>query len=371
MGMNLWLNTEISTPRSTALAELASQAHEIKISDNVYGSLIEIDVDRFERERAERKAGVLKQFLDKNKASLAKVARLEVEYETFRANEGGRDAKMPNKWVEFGILIPLILLPESMLNFESFRRAPIIQSDAMALGVTIMVGIGIATAAYCIGLFVRQFHYFARPDDTERPRSGWPLYGGGSAALLVTLGIVAAARYYYLLPKIQEAIVLGGPVPNIAFSIGSLLFGNLICFLVGAIFTFFLNEPNPDFAAKARDLEKAKRELRTLGHREVDKTLEQVEARSRRNKEEAKRRADQMANKPGYSQLRERFARFSAKDTEVIGVLNAYRVALVRAVSDPRFEFALREPTADRPNAITRIGPDKFSAIPLQLSRSV
>lgn len=369
--MKEWLNSRIAPVRGEALAELETQARGIKIANNVDGSLVEAEIDRKERWRSEQHVDVLGAFNRRHKELLENVNRLQGEYNRIRADEGGRDAKTPNKWVEFGILIPLILLPESLLNFESFRRAPIIQSDAMALGATILVGIGIAAAAYCIGLFIRRFHYYARPYDHERPRAGWPLYMWGSTLLAVSLGSVAVARYYYLLPRIQEAIVLGQPVPNIPFSIGSLLFGNLICFLVGAILTFFLNDPNPDYAEKAEQLRKHKKRLRGLSRREVDSKLDQVDARAKRDKDEAQRRAQQMVGQPGYSQLRERFGRLTAKDTEVVGALNAYRGALVRALNNPHFEFEMRELTADRADDVVRVKPQHFAAIPLELSRSV
>lgn len=369
--MNEWLGSRIGPLRGEALAELESQARNIKIAANVDGSLVEADVDRAEKQRAERRVEVLEAFNSKHKKLLDDVNRLQGEYDLIRADEGGRDAKVPDQRIEFGILIPLILLPESLLNFESFRRAPIIQSDAMALGATVLVGIGIAAAAYCIGLFIRQFNYFAREDDKERPRAGWPLYTWGSTLLFVSLGSVAAARYYYLLPRIQEAIVLGGPVPNLPFSIGSLLFGNLICFLVGAVLTFFLNDPNPEFADKAADLAKQRRRLRTVSRREVDATLDQINARAKREKDEKRRRARQMVGKPGYSQLYERFGRLSSKDTEVVGLLNAYRSALVRAIHNPHFEFEMRELTADRADPVVRVRPEQFASIPLELTRSV
>lgn len=371
--MNQWLSSLISPTRMAALAELDAQARGIKIANNVDGLLYEIRHDKIERERAEKRLDVLDGFNRKNKKLLEDVGTLQREHDDIRASEGGRDAKVPNKWIEFGVLIPLILLPESLLNFESFRRAPIIQSDAMAVGATILVGIGIAAAAYCIGLFIRQFHYFSRPDDMYQRVAGWPLYTWGSSALFVSLGSVAVARYYYLLPKIQEAIVLGGPVPNIPFSIGSLLFGNLICFLVGAILTFFLNDPNPVFAAKAEKLQQARARLGAKARQELDGRLDVIDARAKREREEARRRADQMVSKPGFSQLQERLGRVTAKDSEVIGVLNAYRVALVRALSDRReeVEFEWRDPTGDKADPVTRVKPEAFLGIPLDLSRSV
>lgn len=371
--MNEWVNTQVGLYRGQALAALESQARSIRISANAEGVLLEIEQDKAERRRAQRTLEVMEEFNRDNKPDLEKRARLAEEYDLIRAEQGGRDARVPNKWIEFGVLIPLIMIPESLLNFESFRRAPIIQSDAMALGATILVGIGIAAAAYCIGLFVRQFNYFARPDDGERRRSGWPLYTWGALALLISLGSVAAARYYYLLPRLQEAELLGEALPNIPMSIGSLLFGNLICFLVGAILTFFMNDENPEYAHKAELLKQLEQKLGALNRTKVAAVLNQVNARAKQDKEMAKRRADQMSGKPGYSQLRERMSRIQTKDSEVVGLLQSYRTALINEIkaSHADFVFELREPSADRSDPVSQIKIDRFAALPLQLYRSM
>lgn len=299
---------------------------------------------------------------------LEKYAAASDVYNKHNANEGGREAKTPSKWLEFGLLIPVVMIPEAMLNFESFRRAPIIQSDFMALGATILVGFGIAAAAYCIGLFVRQFNYFAEPDSEQRQRSGWPLWSFGSTALLVSLGSVAVARYYYLLPRIQEAIVLGGPVPNVPVSIGSLLFGNLICFLVGAVITFFLNDPNPEYADAAETQSRLAKKITRLKRTRVDAKLDKINAATKNKYDAAATKATQMSGRPGYNQLRERMDRLSAKDAEVLGTLQEYRIALVNA--NPHLQFDKHIQAADDSDPSKRLTAEKFCGEQLQLNRS-
>jgi len=366
--MSEWLMTRIAPVRGPALAELEAQARTIKIANNVDGVLVEAEQDRVERHCARRRQEIISKFNRDNKKLLERCGQLSDDYNRYRAEEN-RDAKVPNKWIEFGILIPVVMIPEAMLNFESFRRAPIIQSDAMALGATILVGFGIAAAAYCIGLFIRQYNYFSQPDSDERQRSGWPLYTWGSSALFVSLGSVAVARYYYLLPRIQEAIVLGGPVPNIPVSIGSLLFGNLICFLVGAIITFFLNDPNPAYADTAENLNKAQAKVDRLKKRRIVSQLDQIDQRAKLEREGAKRRHDQMSGRPGYTQLRERFDRLLAKDAEVLGALQAYRIGLVQA--NPHLEFAQHVHSADSADPTRPVGADAFASMQLQLGRAL
>lgn len=367
--MNEWVMTRVAPVRGQALSELEAQARAIKISNNVDGILLEAEQDRVERHCARRRQDIIGKFNRDNKQLLERCGRLNDEYNRIRAEEGGRDAKTPNKWVEFGVLIPVVMIPEAMLNFESFRRAPIIQSDAMALGATLLVGFGIAAAAYCIGLYIRQFNYFAHPDSDERQISGWPLYTWGSSALFVSLGSVAVARHYYLLPRIQEAIVLGGPIPNIPVSIGSLLFGNLICFLVGAIITFFLNDPNPAYADVAENLNKAQRKVDGLKKRRITAQLDQIDHSLKLGREAAKRKHDQMSGRPGFTQLRERFDRLLAKDAEVVGALQAYRMALVQA--NPHIAFAQHVHSADNADPTRPVTADAFASMQLQLGRSL
>lgn len=370
-GMNDWLTGSIGPVRGSAIAELEVEARGIKITNAIDGMLLEAEEDKADRRCAKRTTEILEAFNAEFGELLRKAEGLRDEYQVLRVEEN-RDAKTPNRFIEWGVLLPLILLPESMLNFESFRRAPIIQSDAMALGATLLVGLGIASAAYCIGLFVRQFHYFMRPDEHDGNRSGWPLWGIGSVVLAVSIGSVAVARYYYLLPKIHEAIVLGDSPPNLAVSIGSLLFGNFICFLVGVAITYFLHDPNPEFAAKAYWLKKTEEKLEKARRKNVTAKLNEVNARAQQDKEAAIRKAAQMNNKPGYGQLRERVAKLQAKDAEVIGALQAYRALLAKTVKDKSTDLVIeqRDPAANRADPVITVPVDRFAALPLRLYRS-
>jgi hypothetical protein len=367
--MSRWLNAQVSNWRGQALAEIDSQARKIRIGARLEGVVREILHDKAERVKANRHFEVTSQFNQKHKSDLENEERLREEYEDLRATLGGREAKVPNRWLEFGVLIPLILVPESLLNFESFRRAPIIQSDAMALGATLLVGLGIAAAAYCLGIYARQINYFMRPDDRARKRSGWPIYTFGILALLISLAAVAVARYYYLLPRIQEAVLLGETVPNVGFSIGSLLFGNLICFLLGAILTFFLNDENPEFSEKSAHFEKLKRRVSKAKHREVDTILREVDARAAHDQEAALRKDEQMQRHQGYSQLREQVARVQAKDQEVIGLMQRYRNELAQQIKSRSRDvmFRLQGATGDLSNPKQFLPADKFTGLELKL----
>jgi hypothetical protein len=372
-GMLEWVTTYVQPVRSAALAELRNDARNVKISNGVDGVFAEVEKDIADQRVAERRYEILSNFNRKNNKLLSDTASVRHEYGELRANLGGHEAKTPPWWLEWGLLLPLIMIPEALLNFESFRRAPIIQSDAMALGATILVGFGIAGAAYMIGLFIKRSNYYREPDNKLKRRAGWPYWAFGVIALIVSLGSVAVARYYYILPQIELAIVTGATPPNMYFSIGSLLFGNLICFLIGAIITFLLNDPNPDYAEKKVEKDRLERRLNKVQRTEVDAPLKAVDERARIDKDAAQRKANLMAGRPGYNEFRMRADKVMAVDAGVRGLLQGYRSALVNEIQarNPRFMFAQEKLDRDRSESIEQITPSQFNVLPLSLSRSV
>lgn len=366
--MSEWLNQFVASRRGVAVAELMAQARDIRPNATVDGLLLEAEHDRIDNEKNKKTLDTLAAFNNEHSDALNEVDRLQSDCDHFRAKYENREAKHPNLLLEWTLLF-LIMVPEALLNFESFRRAPIIQSDAMALGATILVGLGVAGAAYCFGLFIRRYHYYAREDDAGRRRAGWPLYSFGSILLAVSLGTVGAARYYYLLPKIQEAVVIGAPVPNVYISVGSLLFGNLIGFFLGVVVTFFMNDPDPEYADKASELRKAKEKYSGLFKLNVLRKLDSFAARAKEDREEKTRTAARMASKQGFSQLRQRVDRMKAKDMQVVGLLQNYRTTLIRAIRERNapVEITMREPTHDAHNPVSSVPLERFSALPLRL----
>lgn len=372
-GMLEWVTTYVQPVRAAALAELRNDARNVKIGNGVDGVFLEVEKDTADQRVAERRYEILSNFNRKNNKLLTDTAMVRHEYDELRAIQGGREAKTPPWWLEWAILLPIIMIPEALLNFESFRRAPIIQSDAMALGATILVGFGIAAAAYMIGLYVKRFNYYREPDNQLKRRAGWPYWAFGIILLIVSLGSVAVARYYYILPQIELAIVTGSVPPNMYFSIGSLLFGNLICFLIGAVITFVLNDPNPDYAEKKVEKDRLERRLAKIQRTEVDGPLKAVDDRARIDKDAAQRKAGQMAGRPAYNDFRMQADKVLAMDAAIRGLLQGYRSALVNEVQqrNPRFQFSQEKLDRDRSDSIDTITPSQFNVMPLNLSRSV
>lgn len=347
-GMLSWYQSYVAPKRSAAISATENLASDITVGKGTPGIVERVKVDEVKRHRARRQAEIHAAFRTKHGPLIKNLDQVETEHDRLRVREGGRDAKVPNHFVEWGILLPLIMLPEALLNFESFRRAPIIQSDFQALGATIIVGIGIAIAAHLIGRFIRQFSYFMRSDDERSNRAGWPLWSIGTVLLTVALGVVAYARYQYLLPLAEQAIILGRAPPNIAAQTAGLLGGNMVVFLIGVGLTFMLHDQNPDYSDKARKLRKLQKEWDTLNKKEVVAKIADLDRSKKEKEEDVQRITSQMANLPGHANLRANIKAIEGKDSEVAGILSQYKQLLIDTIAQrqPNFNFEKRHSVA-------------------------
>lgn len=339
LAMTSWYDTYIAPSRTSAISDAQQVAGDITLGKGTRGVVERVEIDKERQGRARRRTEILTQFRNKHGSLLAELEDTDREFSDMRVQEGGRDPKIHNRWLEWGVLIPLIMIPESLLNFESFRRAPIIQSDAMALGVTIIVGAGIAVAAHLIGRFVRQFNFYMKPDNDESNRMGWPLWAIGSSLLLVALAVVGYARYFYLAPLVEQAIILGQVPPNIFLSTGGLLLGNLVVFFLGVAVTFMLHDSNPEFSDKARKLKKLQKDVNGLRNKEVIAKLSAVDQAFREKTDGIKRMTKQMENADEYGRLKSCVNAIEGKDREVIGVLSEYKQALIEHISRRNGKF--------------------------------
>ena len=364
-GMLSWYQSYIAQPRTSAISEVEDLASQITLGKGMPGIVERVKEDEAKRNLARRRAQILTAFKNENAMLIKNHDDTDTQHNRQRIEEGGRDAKVPNHFIEWGLLLPLIMLPEALLNFESFRRTPIIQSDFQALGVTIIVGIGIAIAAHLIGRFIRQFSFFMRADDERSNRAGWPLWSIGIVLLSVALIVVAYARYQYLIPLAEQAIILGRAPPNIVAQTAGLLGGNLIVFLIGVGLTFMLHDPNPEFSDKARKLKKLEDKLGTIRKSSVLKKLRDLERRFKEDTEAVKRITSQMSNQHGFADLRTSSNAIVGKDREVSGVLSLYKQALIDTISarQPNFTFEKYYSSSDRTVDSERVKLSDFAAM--------
>jgi len=364
--MKTWLQHHVAGKRSAAIAEAQSLARSVPLGKGAAGFVDKVDLDHEKRHRATRRAEVLGAFRKKHPELTSDLENAEIEYGRMKADEGHRDAKVPSHLLEWGILLPAIMLPEGLLNFESFRKAPIIQSDFQALGATIITGIGIAVAAHLIGRFIRQFNFFMRADDDYQNRAGWPLWSIGSALLTVCLGVVGYARFYYLVPLRDMQLSLGQEPSPLLVQIGSLLLGNMVVFFIGMAITFLMHDPNPDFSDKARTLKKLKKKMSSLRHKEVDTQLTAVDRAYKENIEKVRRKAGPLNSMSQFAEVRRLVDKIQAKDQEVMAALSQYKEVLSSKLPED-YLFQTYYSSGDRSMGGEAVTLGDFKAMPADL----
>jgi hypothetical protein len=367
--MNAWLNAQVNPSRFAAINEVVSAASKIQHGQKRGAILEQVEIDRIDLKAAQKKASVIESFNNKHHASIEEKNELQEQYNQQRAEAGGLDAKVPSKFWEYSIILLLVMPLEGLINFESFRGAPWIKSDAMALGTTLLVGIFIAIAAYCFGLLVRQLHYFSRPADGKRRVKAWSMFGLGLLLLIAALLAVASARTYGILPRIEEALVLGQTPPNLVIAVASSLVLNVGCFLAAATFTFFTNDPDPDYCEVAQRLKKVTRKLEVATTATVVKPINEIQKQTHFDKEKVGLFLLALSTSPEYTTVSNQAAQIKEKDSEVIGVLQRYKSDLARirqsnALTDP---FKQRDIAAARFEQYRTISLNEFSNIPVRL----
>ncbi|WP_345304343.1 hypothetical protein [Lysobacter hankyongensis] len=358
-----WFNNHIAPKRVLAIAEVANEARRITLDGGDDGVLEPLALGSAQRRRTKDLATATQEFIHKNSALIERHNQLETVYVRHRNNEG-REAKTPSL-LALSILFLVVLIPESALNYESFRVAPMIRSAAMASGITLIVGMAIAFGGHSLGIFIRRFNYYRRGNDNIRRNSGWPMLWMGLGCLILALAAVAVARYHFILPKIAEMIALGNEPPNIYSSVAGLMLGNLLCFLLTAMVAFVMHDPNPEYESAARDLGKRKKELMKRSSRlngmrkEIDRRLE-----SDRHAIRQKNRA--MIGKPGYATVLQRFERIRAMDQKVIAMLQDYRRQLAERLQ-PGTTVSMKDFSGDPLRTVRHFSSKEFAAHPLQL----
>lgn len=365
-----WFNSNVAPLRTRALSRVESEAKAIRLEGGGEGSLEQLALEQAELQRATRLAEISQEFQRENSTLIEDYSRLKGVYVRFR-DEEGREAKVAKAWQVVAALA-IVLLPESLLNFNSFRVAPFIQSDFMAVGLTLIVGLAIAVSGHMFGSYVRRVNYYRRGDDEGRARSGTPLLVFSMFLLTAALAVVAVSRYYYLVPKIAEAIAIGSPPPNLVFSISGLLLGNVLCFLLGAVVAFLLHDPNPDYEDTAKNLHKATGKLSDLRRTRLDVKVRDLNKRLASDKTQIATRAKAIRGRPGYSEVVTAFEAIKAKDKEIVAAIQDYRDRLVHAISESGRDtvFRLDDYSGDPLNTRRTVRPHEYANLPISLSVS-
>lgn len=365
-----WFNAHIAVPRARAISRIESDARAIRPEGGGEGMLEDLANEQAELDRQARRAKASQEFQSQHSSLIEEHSRLAESYRRFRSEEG-REAKVARSW-QILLALCVVLLPESLLNYNSFRVAPFIQSAFMAVGLTFIVGIAIAVAGHMFGSYIRRLNYYRRGDDSGRERSGTPWLVFSLFLLVAALAVVGVSRFYYLVPKIAEAVAIGAPPPNLAFSIAGLLIGNLLCFLLGAIVAFILHDPNPDYEDTAKNVHRAASTLQKLRRKHLEPKLKQAEARFASDRTQNTNRAKALRTNANYASVSASFEALKAKDKEIIAALQDYRDRLAHGIAQQGRDvvFRLDDYSGDPLNTRRFMKPSEYAALPISLSVS-
>jgi uncharacterized membrane protein YidH (DUF202 family) len=344
----LWFNRHIASKRGTALSALRRQAAAVIQDGGAPGSCPDLDIDHAEIARWKALKEATEVFCQKNSRLTKDLEEKEQSYRQQRSLEGGREAKVANPWLEYGSML-LVVIPESLLNFGAFQKAPFIGSDFMALGATLLVALGVAVASHFVGLFIRQFNYYNRGRDGHRSSKGWSQLALGLGILLIALVVVGAARYYYVKPTIEQAILLGTTPPNLVLSVASMLGGNLLVFLIGVGLTYFQHDENPEYEEAARSRVKLRKQVEKLKRKQLDGKIRDADKRLASDRNDIERKSRSILVNPAYGNVRNALDVIRVKDKEVISLLQEYRLSLGQGMQQqrPNFKFITKDYAGD------------------------
>ena len=366
--MSSWLGTHIAHRRQVALTDIEAVARRIRGGGNVEGVVHEIEEDKLRREYASRRADLRRQFYDRHRERIESLGRLQDDYDGMREAEGGRDAVVPSRLIEFGVPL-LVAIPEGFMNFASF--AALTGLGIAGLGMTIVVGLGIGIAAWLAGRFLKAWQFYMRADDDDQQQRGIRMISLSSALLTVSLAVAGYARYRTVAEKALKQILLGLDPPNPVSSTALLLTGNLLVFFVGAAITYIIHDENPLFAARYAKLNEAQEKFDGIERRELTAKLEEASRGHKQKIDALHKRTRSMATQPDYAAVKEDMGRLESKDHEVIGLLQSYRGHLVCALEDRNPPFVFNATLAERQSGHggSMIGLSDFAAQELRLYR--
>lgn len=339
--MSAWYGRFIAARRLAAIAAVRSR-FEADTVRGVPSILLESEVDRVRHETARAKHRALNEFFVNNGPLKAEADQLAQDYERMRAEQGGRKPRMVSPRI-YGLGLFVVVLLELFVNFESFMSVPYISSPFLATGITGLVALAIGWAAHLHGTLLRQWDHFFGPHDHILRLQGLRMLGIGSVLLAVALGAVLGARYFYILPKIEQAILLGSEPPSLLGSLSFMIAGNAIVYLVGSAWAYVTHDEIPDYPSVKRRADAKRDEYDRAFQRQVADEIVRLEQKAAAEEDKLRKRAIAQEVSPSHVMNRRLFQLIRNKDEEVCAVLKDYRMRLSRSHPKVRYRYPDRE----------------------------
>lgn len=342
--MSTWYSRFIANKRLAALEAIRSRFEADRVN-GVPSVVREFEIDRIDNHARSSKHQRLDEFDTRYRALKDQADAAEHLFRLRRADLGNREPRMVHPALYLIGLMVIVAL-ELALNFESFMAVRWIGSPFLATGCTLLVALAIGWASHLHGSLLRQWDYYFGPHDRTRFHQGVRMAAIGECLFLIAIFGVLAARYYYIVPLIENAILIAAEPPSLAGSLMFMIAGNLIIYLVGIAWAFMTHDETPDYPALKRAAVKTRAKLDRRFQKEVVDELNRLQRKAEAEKEMIRQRArgqEGSANSLANSQL---FAMLRAKDEEVCSVLRDYRARLTQRHPGVHYLYPDREVTS-------------------------
>ena len=350
-----WLGSRIQPARTAALQELEAVFGGSALSKTSVGrgTLVPAEREKVEQKRLQDYHRIHTDLRRNFQELIARRDFYRREFEQARAERGNRDPRMTNMPLYLGGLIVVVAI-ETMINFDSFLKLPFIKSGIFALGLSLLIGLALGGAAHIHGTVLKQYHYWFRSFDKTRALQGAQQVALGSLLLALSVGMVAGARTYYILPLIELAEITGEDPPNLVVLTVFMTLGNLIVYAFGAYWAYHHHDKDPEYPELKSKMDACSRAA-NLVTRSINQRLKQAddEATHRLGQLDALEKAQR--DSESWARNHKAVAAFRAVDRQVEAALHRYKTALVARLADPQPVARFVQPTVTRDDAAQAI----------------
>lgn len=341
--MSAWYARFVASRRHGAIEAVRSRFEGDRVKD-IPSVLLESELDRVANETVHAKHRAQKEFHAKNAQLRTEAEELARDYEMMLAEQGGRRPRMISPAI-YALGLAFVVMLELFLNFESFMAVSFIGSPFLATGITGLVAIAVGAAAHLHGSLLRQWDYYFGPHDKVRRFQGWRMASIGGTLLSVALGAVLGARYYYILPLIEQARMLGSEPPSLVGSLSFMVAGNIIVYLAGVAWAYMTHDEIPDYPSVKRRADAKRAAYDQAFKSQVSDELARLEQKMAVEQKKIRGRARAQESSPNHLANRQLFSLVKQKDEEVCAVLLDHRAKLTRQYPDVRYRYPNREMT--------------------------
>jgi hypothetical protein len=370
--MASWYRSFIAGPRGQALDAIATTLGTNNDQKGTRGVFLERSISEEEDRRLELKRQAQKSSREKRQADYDRYTEAKHEYtkakndyDELRARHR-REAKLTPWWY-----IPVLLLiglAEVLINFESFSAIKAF-TPAIALGVTLVVGFGIASASHLHGTVIRQLEsrFGAHRKEGDRASAAWML-SMGFLILSVVLGLVWYARNSLLAEQLLENSVIGGEAPSALFMIGGSMLGNVLVWLIGIAVAFFTHDDDHNFPLALKHKASSEKKMYAL-HDKINQPLkrdfERIDAQCEKEVAQARNKHASLASDKDFTDGRTQFAKVVEQDSRVVAALELYRTQLTNALKGTRAKLEIKSELDSVEDE--ELDPIQYAAHPLTL----